>query len=221
MSLVYFSAACKMLIATTGCVMFGNQFHYSNPMIVPGICGTIGGIAALIIFNPPSRKCYFDESIKVDENNWSVTLVSTNDKRTGHAKIVIEGFSNGKTISTGYHLMLTGFLTKPEVLKSDSKKAFGRTLTWKTSAAKAKKMLNMMEYESKHPETINFNICGCESIFAKVSQFVRGFLFGSEAAVPRHNCITWAIEKLKIVDVHLNESALQKFITLPTLYVGK
>jgi len=41
-----------------------------------------------------------------------------------------------------------------------------------------------------------------------------------ERSLPAHNCFTWAREKLRIIDVHMEEKFFDRFISVTSLYTG-
>jgi hypothetical protein len=42
--------------------------------------------------------------------------------------------------------------------------------------------------------------------------------FGKDGLYHKHNCITWAVEKLKLADIFAGKSIYGPIITVPTLY---
>ena len=153
-----------------------------------GVCGYL---LAKLAANKEvvSYRSVFDNAKVIDKGNWAVTLV-----RTGvHLSIVIEGIKEGKKFASAGDV---------GIVPSSAEKSYAHTVyygviesniacdahsdTWLVTAEKVKKMIKSIESEVDKP--FDYGIFGNQSIFSGFS----------------HNCVTWAIQKMKILDIHLD-----------------
>jgi hypothetical protein len=167
-----------------------------------------------IDFKQKTAVTAFSSSVSWDK--WAVTLIDTGIAQSdnpftwgGHAGLVIEGLHKGD-----YFIYFAHFLAKNggSVLLHDEKhhpftqyeiikKCERKSETWIKAHFQVKEMLDCIRAERDRTVQIpKFQIVGKESIFAR-----------SHA----HNCITWAIEKLKILDIELPNDPNSWLVTYP------
>jgi hypothetical protein len=166
----------------------------------------------------------FDPNITFDSNQYAVTLIDSGQYAPyemttwgGHAAIVIEGIEDQLPFMQVCDLMPDpskkpyGKISIQECPISEKVDCDGKTPTWLMTKDKVKRMVDAMKKERDEPANfpVRFYKYGADSLFRK-------------PGIPVHNCITWASEKLSMVDVTCKPGLFPgffgKLFTAPKFY---
>lgn len=188
-------------------VACGGFFNY-NPCLTV-LSGIICGIALPIIFqpSPSSFTSCIDRKTLVTANNWAVTLIQHDGPFNQHAVLVIEGVKDD--IYPPHFAHLTGRSEQINSLGEVKYKKINdpngiiferRTEVFSVPYAKMQKMIAEIKKE-KGPYSLN--ILGRHSWFASEGQ---------------DSCITWALEKLKMLDIQIIPQSLEFIFTCTSNY---
>jgi hypothetical protein len=188
--------ALGILGAACGTITGSGLFNCN--LWLTALTGIIEGIALPIIFNKPNQKIPFflskiDKDTVITPDRWVVTLTQKEGKCGQHAALIIEGIENNFYFIKIAHLTGTsnpGPEDKIATVKyydyDHSEVTYDRrSQSLVVSAEKGRKMI--AEIEKEKDKFYSLNILGRYSVFSKQGQ---------------DSCITWALEKLKLVGIH-------------------
>lgn len=174
-----------------------------------------------IEIEPISVHSLIEQNAKISKFTWSVTLITgPQGYLFNHASILIEGIASSNFsfgVKEGEYFMCQAHLVPPvktrlitkEKFKSWFKDGFGRSVVWMRSSQKVSNMLmEIMKERHEQNEIIKLGNLIEWSYLGKDSLYDNG----------SHSCISWAIEKLILSDIHLPKSKTSKQITIPRMY---
>lgn len=177
--------------------------------------------AFCVEIEPISVESYIDSRCRVSKFTWAVTLMAGPKGKLGnHISILIEGIASralSVNVPEGEHFLLRAHFTPPTKTKLVTKKKFDewkfekiqRSQIWMKSSKKVEAMIRCIAQErDEHADII---ARGIEVPLAKKGE---DSIFGDGT----HSCITWAREKLKMIDVVLDKCLTGKLITVSKLY---
>jgi hypothetical protein len=158
------------------------------------------------------RHSVIDNSITVNKFCWSVTLVTYKGPCGNHANIITEGMSSGDVSGTneGEYFIFRSHLKSENNIESIPiaedheilKKYQERTYQWKVSSEKAKGLLAKIKTNADSGQ--KFFLFGINSFLS----------FGG------HNCCTWARELFKSIDIELEKTNFEFFVTTTKSYTN-
>jgi hypothetical protein len=173
----------------------------------------------VIHIEPKSFPSQVDSRLRVSKFTWSVTLVAHNGSDGNHAEIIIEG------VNDGFIQEIQPYRNEPKIgnyflWKAHFRPSISSTITeiftceersqvWMKTSSKVKEMLRNIEASRIRQAEIYAEAPG--------SDF---FLLGkpSLGSGGRHNCFTWAREKLMMLDIHIQYDAGVYFAALVKRY---
>ncbi len=177
--------------------------------------------AFCVEIEPISVESYIDSRYRVSKFAWAVTLMAGPRGKLGnHISILIEGIASSVlsvNVPQDGHFLLQAHFKPPISTKLVTKKKFDewkvrkiqRSQIWMKSSKKVENMIRCIAQErDEHDDiiakgkTIQWDIQGEDSITSN----------------GKHSCITWAREKLNMVDVVLDKCLTGKLITISKLY---
>jgi hypothetical protein len=204
---------CLGILGTACGIAGGGIFNY-NPLLT-ALSGIISGIALPIMFRPlpqPPPVTFLskiDHETLITENNWAVTLIQNGGLFNEHAELVIEGVKAGipslhfAHLIGGSNLFDIFYHKKRGTVKYDKIQYpykieyTRRSQVFKCSYEIVQKMIAEIKKEKKMG-SYSLNLCGRHSFLAKEGQ---------------DSCITWALEKLKILGIYFKSTILSKIAT--------
>ncbi len=177
-----------------------------------------------IILHPaPIEKSELDPHILIDKFKSAITLVNTADWY-GHAVVIIETMIDKNYGMYKAHLILGDKIHlkhapgKVVFYKVDHKTFSykSKTETWTINTSKAHQMITRwaeMDKKQKDKEVVAYYYApGSNALFAKKT------IQTPQGPVDVHNCMTWALDELKLVNINLDPSKYGWLCTLPTEY---
>lgn len=185
----------------------------------------------LIEIEPISISSVIDERVRVSKFTWAVTLVTHMGSEGNHARIIIEGINDGfyneetprigiaKKVDIGekfihladYSPQIQSGLLSPDALEYET-----RTEIWMRSSDKVKKMLEAITKEQYFPSYRRpFNFYGKTSKIYKLIWDKKWNIFSGKTG---DNCFSWARDKLKMVDIDLEEGYLDLVVAMAKNY---
>ncbi len=214
-------------------------FMYKSPNL-------IGPVSFLPKVSSESK---FDPELSIDCSNWAITLVDSASSGVdplswgGHARIVIEGVAEGRYFQ---HLADLVYHEKTRIRYFDSKNykvsfadgylidnpIVGYSSTFIRPVESIQKLLNSIGVDREYAtHNIGYNLAGdsqtlgssiVDSI-ASISDSVENIWQFKLEKMPnwrKHNCLTWALEKLALVDIHFSDTPTSIFIKTPKQYTN-
>ncbi len=176
-----------------------NIFHL-NKFFVGDLKICNGSFQVFLI--PNHCKSRIDNRVYISEFYWGVTLVSHEGICGNHAQVVIEGMDNGK-----YFMEVCEFNGPGNVklfdLKEKELQYEKRSHIWKIELYTGRFLLRRVEdYEKMPPD--KFSWLGRHSILGD----------------GHDNCMTWAIELLRIAGIELEDSRIKCVATIVKFYLS-
>lgn len=178
-----------------------------------------------IFMEPRSFTSRIDNRMHVSKFMWAVTLVAHRGSLGNHAEIIIEGVNNGSILTLDvaegdFFIWRADFSPEIKSIKLEPHKLVyhKRTQVWMTPSYKVHQMLTKINEESEYQNQIYR-----ESGKASYDDYLKSLFFDLGrnsmfySGPLRHNCLTWAVEKLRIADIHINEIPGEVFASLITV----
>lgn len=148
------------------------------------------------------------KSIIFDKNNWAISLIYVDGNvcqtKLGHAEIIIEGINDQGEVFTkiahlreNFHRLNASIRSKPEIIDAPEDLKFAQKKgPWLRAKGKVLQMINRIELECKEKIPIPFNAQtkDHDNRVAKIE-----------------NCFTWAVNRLRLAEIHLKESVYHTF----------
>lgn len=199
-SLAFFSHATNCLVGDDRDLqrsrdLLASLEHKKNRSILPFVP----------FLKPVTMPSLVDDRIVISRFQWAVTLVSTqNPDIDRHAMLLIEGINiDSPFYNIAHFVQGNGGRVKIHFLNKNEIAFDYKGSTWKRSALKMDKMRETIILQSDNAIPVpRFNRLGGRTV----------------APLSGHNCLTWALEMLQIIDVELPRAPLDWAIALPSSY---
>jgi hypothetical protein len=190
-----------------------------------------GSLPLRMSYASPFAKSYFDPhgSEVITNKTWAVTLINNDpDHVCGHAALIIETVGKAGYLMYKAHLRPNGPKTNlfipgtvffhPPIKNPGILRYVSKTQTWFLPKKNILKMMKEISDELKIQDDGNiavyFDQRGKDALL--VSQRKPSHIGSKEV----HNCITWAVDKLAIAGIILEQGKLSTICTLPVEYTN-
>jgi hypothetical protein len=181
------------------------RYNHNFPLIILLASGAIGAVAGSILHKRllSSWKSCLDQEKQVDPFHWAVTLICARSNEDAawrnHAQLVIESVGDDEYGMSIAHFCDDG-LVHFTPIRSDTLKYALKSQTYIASSEKTQRMVAQIVSETTKKQP--FSIRGKSAIFSA-----------------GHNCISWALEKLRVINVDLPFCSLDSIAMLPSKHI--